>query len=42
RSYVLDQSRVKDLPTNGELSTPRAGLDGDIDDFNSASLKLGV
>ncbi|CAH2792010.1 MAG: Peptide chain release factor 2 @ programmed frameshift-containing [uncultured Caballeronia sp.] len=42
RSYVLDQSRVKDLRTNVETSNTRAVLDGDLDDFISASLKQGV
>ncbi|MDY7788954.1 peptide chain release factor 2 [Burkholderia ubonensis] len=42
RSYVLDQSRVKDLRTNVEMSNTKAVLDGDLDDFISASLKQGV
>jgi len=42
RSYVLDQSRVKDLRTNVETSNTKAVLDGDLDDFISASLKQGV
>jgi peptide chain release factor 2 len=42
RSYVLDQSRIKDLRTNVEASNTRAVLDGDLDDFISASLKHGV
>ncbi|KVM69151.1 peptide chain release factor 2 [Burkholderia gladioli] len=42
RSYVLDQSRVKDLRTNVEMSNTRAVLDGDLDDFIGASLKQGV
>jgi len=42
RSYVLDQSRIKDLRTNVEISNTRAVLDGDLDDFISASLKQGV
>ena len=42
RSYVLDQSRVKDLRTSVEISNTRAVLDGDLDDFISASLKQGV
>ncbi|WP_150697566.1 peptide chain release factor 2 [Pandoraea terrae] len=42
RSYVLDQSRIKDLRTNVEMSNTRAVLDGDLDDFISASLKQGV
>lgn len=39
RSYVLDQSRVKDLRTNVEASQPQAVLDGDLDQFIEASLK---
>ena len=42
RSYVLDQSRIKDLRTNVEISNTRAVLDGDLDDFIEASLKQGV
>ena len=42
RSYVLDQSRVKDLRTNVEMSNTRTVLDGDLDDFIGASLKQGV
>ena len=42
RSYVLDQSRIKDLRTNVEISNTRSVLDGDLDPFISASLKLGV
>ena len=42
RSYVLDQSRVKDLRTNVETSNTRAVLDGDLDLFITASLKQGV
>jgi len=42
RSYVLDQSRIKDLRTNFETSNTRVVLDGDLDDFVHASLKLGV
>ncbi len=42
RSYVLDQSRVKDLRTNVETGNAQAVLDGDLDDFISASLKQGV
>ena len=41
RSYVLDQSRVKDLRTNIERSDPTAVLDGDLDGFIEASLKAG-
>ena len=42
RSYVLDQSRIKDLRTNYEVGNTQAVLDGDLDDFISASLKQGV
>jgi peptide chain release factor 2 len=42
RSYVLDQSRVKDLRTNVERSDPGNVLDGDLDDFIEASLKAGL
>jgi len=42
RSYVLDNSRIKDLRTNVEISNTKAVLDGDLDDFISASLKQGV
>ena len=42
RSYVLDQSRVKDLRTNVETGNTQAVLDGDLDDFITASLKQGV
>jgi peptide chain release factor 2 len=42
RSYVLDQSRVKDLRTGVESSQPAAILDGDIDAFLEASLKRGL
>jgi peptide chain release factor 2 len=42
RSYVLDQSRVKDLRTGIESGNPQAILDGDIDHFIEASLKGGV
>jgi peptide chain release factor 2 len=41
RSYVLDQSRVKDLRTQIERTDPNAVLDGDIDGFIEASLKAG-
>ena len=40
RSYVLDQSRVKDIRTNVEVTNPTAVLDGDLDIFIEASLKL--
>lgn len=42
RSYVLDQSRIKDLRTNHEVGNTQAVLDGDLDDFISASLKQAV
>ena len=42
RSYVLDQSRIKDLRTNVEMGNTQAVLDGDLDDFIEASLKQGV
>ena len=42
RSYVLDQSRIKDLRTNYEVGNTQAVLDGDLDDFIAASLKQGV
>jgi len=42
RSYVLDQSRIKDLRTNYEVGNTQAVLDGDLDDFITASLKQGV
>ena len=42
RSYVLDQSRVKDLRTQVEHSDPNAVLDGDLDRFIEASLKAGL
>ena len=41
RSYVLDQSRVKDLRTNLELSEPTRVLDGHLDAFMEANLKAG-
>ncbi len=41
RSYVLDQSRVKDLRTGVERGDPNNVLDGDLDDFIEASLKTG-
>ena len=41
RSYVLDQSRIKDLRTNVETSNTQSVLDGNIDLFIEASLKLG-
>jgi len=42
RSYVLDQSRIKDLRTNVEIGNTQAVLDGELDDFIEASLKRGV
>lgn len=42
RSYVLDQSRIKDLRTNFETSNTKVVLDGDLDAFIQASLKMGV
>jgi peptide chain release factor 2 len=42
RSYVLDQSRVKDLRTNFESGRPQAVLDGDLDPFLQESLKQGL
>lgn len=42
RSYVLDQSRIKDLRTNFETGNTKSVLDGDLDEFIGASLKQGV
>ncbi|MDD3518110.1 MAG: peptide chain release factor 2 [Chromatiales bacterium] len=42
RSYVLDQSRIKDLRTNVEISDTQRVLDGDLDPFIEASLKSGL
>ena len=42
RSYVLDQSRIKDLRTNVEISNTQKVLDGDLDEFITASLKSGL
>ncbi len=42
RSYVLDQSRIKDLRTNVEVGNTQSVLDGDLDQFIEASLKQGV
>lgn len=42
RSYVLDQSRIKDLRTGIENSNCNAVLDGDLDEFIEASLKQGL
>jgi len=42
RSYVLDQSRIKDLRTNFETGNTTAVLNGDLDDFMKSSLKAGI
>jgi len=42
RSYVLDQSRIKDLRTGVEVGNTQAVLDGDLDLFIEASLKSGL
>jgi peptide chain release factor 2 len=42
RSYVLDQSRIKDLRTNLESSQPNTVLDGALDEFLEESLKQGL
>jgi len=42
RSYVLDQSRIKDLRTGVETGNIQAVLDGDLDMFIEASLKSGL
>ena len=42
RSYVLDQSRIKDLRTSVETGNTQAVLDGDLDQFIEASLKSGI
>jgi len=42
RSYVLDQSRIKDLRTGVEISNTQKVLDGDLDPFIQASLKQGL
>jgi peptide chain release factor 2 len=42
RSYVLDQSRIKDLRTGMEVGNTQAVLDGDLDQFIEASLKSGL
>jgi peptide chain release factor 2 len=42
RSYVLDQSRIKDLRTNIEVADTQRVLDGDLDKFIEASLKSGL
>mgnify|MGYP001827307336 CR=1 FL=1 len=42
RSYVLDQSRIKDLRTNVEIGNTQSVLDGNLDPFIEASLKGGL
>jgi peptide chain release factor 2 len=42
RSYVLDQSRIKDLRTGVETGNTQAVLDGSLDQFIEASLKSGI
>jgi len=42
RSYVLDQARIKDLRTNFESGNIKGVLDGDLDNFITASLKQGI
>jgi len=42
RSYVLDQSRIKDLRTGVEIANTQVVLDGDLDPFIEASLKSGL
>jgi peptide chain release factor 2 len=42
RSYVLDQSRIKDLRTNYETGNTTSVLNGDLDNFMKSSLKAGV
>lgn len=42
RSYVFDQSRIKDLRTGVEIGNIKAVMDGELDQFIDASLKLGV
>ena len=42
RSYVLDQSRIKDLRTGYETGNTQAVLDGDLDQFIEESLKSGL
>jgi len=42
RSYVLDDSRIKDLRTSVETRNTQAVLDGDLDQFIEASLKKGL
>ncbi|MXW47512.1 MAG: peptide chain release factor 2, partial [Gammaproteobacteria bacterium] len=42
RSYVLDQSRIKDIRTGVETGNVNAVLEGDLDEFIEASLKAGL
>ena len=42
RSYVLDQSRIKDLRTNFETGNTQSVLDGDLQSFINTSLKFGL
>jgi peptide chain release factor 2 len=42
RSYVFDQSRIKDLRTSYEVGNIKGVMDGDLDGFIAASLKQGV
>lgn len=42
RNYVLDQSRIKDIRTGVERTDTQKVLDGDLDDFVAASLKMGL
>ena len=42
RSYVLDDSRIKDLRTGVETGNPQPVLDGDLDKFIEASLQAGL
>ena len=42
RNYVLDQSRIKDLRTGVERTDTQRVLDGDLDEFIEASLKMGL
>lgn len=42
RSYVLDQSRIKDLRTHVEIANTQSVLDGNLDPFIEASLKSGL
>ncbi len=42
RNYVLDQSRIKDIRTGVERTDTQKVLDGDLDEFVAASLKMGL